>query len=178
MATTVSVLRHREIFREYFRKITARAYAGRSGFQRLYRIIRGECVCHGRRDVDSVSGVPVGDIPCYPKHEAVIPQHLPYVKRRDGRKNGGGPNGRMDHARGGKLVSPYYRGDINHRARHAASAISVNLQLIRNCRRRRRRRRTVKAHGRAPFTSYRRTRTPRYGPCPFQCGHVRSDGDE
>jgi len=38
-----------EIFREYFRKIT-RALVGRSGFRtRLCRIIRGECVCHGRR---------------------------------------------------------------------------------------------------------------------------------
>jgi hypothetical protein len=54
-----------------------------------------------------VSGVPLGDIPCYPKHEAVIPQHLPYVSAAyDGRKNG------RDGARGwgGKPVSGLLRG--------------------------------------------------------------------
>lgn len=67
-----------------------------------------------RRRQRRVSGVPVGDIPCYPKHEAVIPQHLPYVSAamagRTSRRTG--TTGGWSAGAGSR--SPDYHGDINH----------------------------------------------------------------
>lgn len=80
-----------------------------------------------------VSGVPVGDIPCYPKHEAVIPQHLPYVSAAmAGRTTRRTDRGREEGREAGLRITA---GTLITSA--SPSVISVNLQLIRNCRHRR-----------------------------------------
>lgn len=124
---------------EYFRKITARS-SGRSGFQRLCRIIRGECVCHGppRRRRRVGVGCPRGWYSLLSETRGCYPTALTIRKRRDGRKNdetdssweGGGAGSR----------SPDYRGDINHLrvTQRDLSEFAINSKLPSSSRRARR----------------------------------------
>lgn len=131
-----------EIFREYFRKITARS-PGRSGFQRLCRIIRGECVCHGpprRRRRRVGVGCPRGWYSLLSETRGCYPTALTIRKRCDGRKNGRdgrivGEGGGGEGGNGREAGPGITAGTLITSA--SASVISVNLQLIRNCRHRR-----------------------------------------
>lgn len=85
--------------------------------------------------VRSVSDVPVGDIPCYPKHEAVIPQHLTYVSaERWPEERSRTIERRWTGTVGAGSRSPDYYGDINHlritgRVRRDLSEFAINSKL-------------------------------------------------